>query len=53
MTGFTGARKAGEVAFSMAGISTDDVDACQIYDCFTYTVEVTLQAHSCCILGRG
>lgn len=43
MTGPTGARKAGQAAMSMAGISHADVDACQIYDCFTYTVELTLQ----------
>ncbi|MDT8271654.1 MAG: thiolase family protein [Desulfomonilia bacterium] len=53
MTGFTGARKAGEVAFSMAGISKDDVDACQIYDCFTYTVEVTLQDYGFFGPGEG
>ncbi len=43
MAGPTGAREAGEAAFAMAGITCEDVDACQIYDCFTYTVEITLQ----------
>ncbi len=43
LAGPTGARIAGEAAFSMAGIARDDIDACQIYDCFTYTVEITLQ----------
>lgn len=33
---------AGRKAFKMAGISTSDVDCCQIYDCFTYTVEMTM-----------
>jgi hypothetical protein len=43
MAGPTGAKIAGEIAFRMAGITTDNVDACEIYDCFSYTVEITLQ----------
>jgi acetyl-CoA acetyltransferase len=43
MAGPTGAKNAGLTAMAMAGISHADIDACQIYDCFTYTVELTLQ----------
>jgi acetyl-CoA acetyltransferase len=43
MAGPTGAKKAGQTALNMAGITLKDIDACQIYDCFTYTVELTLQ----------
>jgi acetyl-CoA acetyltransferase len=53
MAGSTGARLAGETAFRMAGIALDDVDACQIYDCFTYTVEITLQDYGFFGPGEG
>ncbi len=43
MAGPTGAKKAGQTALNMAGITLRDIDACQLYDCFTYTVELTLQ----------
>lgn len=53
MTGGTGAKRAGEMAFRMAGIGREDVDACEIYDCFTYTVEVTLQDYGFFAPGEG
>lgn len=37
------AKVASGKAFSMAGITHADVDACELYDCFTYTVEATLR----------
>ena len=37
----------------MAGITSDDVDACQIYDCFTYTVELTLMDYGFFSPGEG
>ncbi len=51
LTGPTGARRSGEQAFKMAGISRDDIDACEIYDCFTYTVEIELMDYG--FYGRG
>ena len=35
----------------MAGITLKDIDACEIYDCFTYTVEVELMDYG--FYGRG
>lgn len=43
MAGQTGAKQAGPAALDMADITLDDIDTCEIYDCFTYTVELTMQ----------
>ena len=53
LAGPTGAKKAGEMALNMTGVSIDDIDACQIYDCFTYTVEITLQDYGFFGPGEG
>ncbi len=53
LDGPTGAKPAGEAAFGMAGINSKDVDACEIYDCFTYTVEITLQDYGFFKPGEG
>jgi acetyl-CoA acetyltransferase len=49
----TGARCAGENAFAMAGITRDDVDILELYDCYTYTVLVTLEDYGFCEKGEG
>jgi len=53
LAGPTGARHAGAMALRMAGITLNDIDACQIYDCFTYTVEITLQDYGFFGPGEG
>ena len=53
LTGNTGALLSGQEAYKMAGIIKDDVDACEIYDCFTYTVEVTLMDYGFFKPGEG
>ena len=53
MAGPTGAWLSGQQAFRLAGIGINDVDACQIYDCFTYTVEITLQDYGFFQPGEG
>jgi acetyl-CoA acetyltransferase len=49
----TGAPMAKETAFAMAGIGIDDVDVLQAYDCYTYTVLVTLEDYGFCKKGEG
>jgi acetyl-CoA acetyltransferase len=53
LAGPTGAKKAGEIALRTAGITLNDIDACEIYDCFTYTVEMTLSGYGFFALGEG
>lgn len=40
---YCAAKHSAKAAFNMAGITHKDVDACELYDCFTYTVEATLR----------
>ena len=49
----TGAVQAGRAAMGMAGVRPADVTMCQIYDCYTYTVLVTLEDYGFCAKGEG
>lgn len=49
----TAATIAKESAFRMAGIDVGDVDVCELYDCYTYTVLVTLEDYGFCAKGEG
>jgi acetyl-CoA acetyltransferase len=49
----TAATIAKESAFKMAGIGVEDVDVCELYDCYTYTVLVTLEDYGFCAKGEG
>ncbi len=49
----TGAPIAKEQAFRMAGIDIRDINVCQIYDCYTYTVLVTIEDYGFCAKGEG
>lgn len=49
----TGALIAAKTAFGMAGVGPTDVTQCQLYDCYTYTVVVTLEDYGFCGKGEG
>jgi acetyl-CoA acetyltransferase len=49
----SGAVVAKQTAFAMAGVSLDDIDFCQLYDCYTFTVVVTLEDYGFCAKGEG
>ena len=49
----TGGTIAARTAFSMAGVGPQDVTCCELYDCYTYTVLVTLEDYGFCKKGEG
>jgi acetyl-CoA acetyltransferase len=49
----SGAAISGPVAFKMAGISVEDVDFAELYDCFTIVPIVTLEDYGFCKKGEG
>jgi acetyl-CoA acetyltransferase len=49
----SGAPIAKETAFRMAGIALKEIDFCELYDCYTFTVLVTLEDYGFCAKGEG
>ncbi|MEV0701732.1 thiolase family protein [Saccharopolyspora sp. NPDC050389] len=49
----SGAAQAGPAALKMAGVSIADVDVVQLYDCYTFTVLITLEDYGFCAKGEG
>lgn len=49
----SGAPLAARDAFAMAGATLADVDFCELYDCYTFTVLVTLEDYGFCAKGEG
>ncbi|MFC1823440.1 thiolase family protein [Thermodesulfobacteriota bacterium] len=49
----SGAKISGDIAFKMAGITPQDVDVCQLYDCFTIVPIITLEDYGFCTKGEG
>ncbi len=49
----TGAAISGPRALAMAGVTLADVDVVELYDCYTYTVLVSLEDYGFCAKGEG
>ncbi len=49
----SGASIAAKSAFGMAGVTLADVTLCELYDCYTFTVLVTLEDYGFCKKGEG
>jgi acetyl-CoA acetyltransferase len=49
----TPAKYSGEAAFKMAGVNRSDIDVVEVYDSFTYTALVTIEALGFCKPGEG
>ncbi len=49
----TPARESGRRAMEMAGVTHDDIDVVEVYDSFTYTALVTIEALGFCKPGEG
>jgi acetyl-CoA acetyltransferase len=49
----SGAAQAGPAALAMAGLGIGDVDVAQLYDCYTFTVLLTLEDYGFCPKGEG
>ena len=49
----SGAPIAKETAFGMAGVGTEEVDICEFYDCYTYTVLRTIEDYGFCGPGEA
>jgi len=44
---------AGQAALAMAGVGLADIDVVELYDCYTYTVMITLEDYGFCAKGEG
>lgn len=49
----SGAVQAGRTAFAMSGLNVGDIDVAQLYDCYTFTVLITLEDYGFCEKGEA
>lgn len=48
-----GGKRAGETLYRKTGIGPDEIDVAQIYDCFTISILLQLEAYGFCKKGEG
>ncbi len=49
----SGAARSGPAALQMAGVELVDIDVVELYDCYTFTVLLTLEDYGFCAKGEG
>ncbi len=49
----TGAARSGPEALAMAGVKISDIEVAELYDCYTFTVLVSLEDYGFCEKGEG
>jgi len=49
----SGAARSGPAALAMAGITLDEIDVVELYDCYTYTALISLEDYGFCAKGEG
>jgi acetyl-CoA acetyltransferase len=49
----SGAARSGPAALAMAGVTLADVDVVELYDCYTFTVLISLEDYGFCEKGEG
>ncbi|GAB2666141.1 thiolase [Gordonia jinhuaensis] len=49
----SGAAQSGADALKMAGVTIEQIDIAEIYDCYTFTVLITLEDYGFCAKGEG
>jgi acetyl-CoA acetyltransferase len=49
----SGAARSGPAALAMAGVGLADIDVVELYDCYTFTVVITLEDYGFCAKGEG
>uniref|UniRef100_A0AAU1M2Q8 Thiolase family protein n=1 Tax=Streptomyces sp. NBC_00148 TaxID=2903626 RepID=A0AAU1M2Q8_9ACTN len=49
----SGAATSGPAAMKMAGVTVGDIDVAELYDCYTFTVLISLEDYGFCAKGEG
>jgi acetyl-CoA acetyltransferase len=49
----SGAAQSGATALEMAGVTPEDIDVVELYDCYTFTVLISLEDYGFCATGEG